>query len=58
VDEGICVVYSCKIKPYKCYNTRLNKIVENINVKVDETDLLKTKKERKNSNIFQEQENE
>jgi hypothetical protein len=33
VDEGIFVGYSCKIKAYKCYNLRLNKIVESINVK-------------------------
>ena len=32
--------------------------MERINVKVDEIDLLKTRKERKNSNIFQEYENE
>jgi hypothetical protein len=32
--------------------------VENINVKFDETYLLKTGKERKNSNIFEEDENE
>jgi hypothetical protein len=32
--------------------------VENINVKFDETDLLKTRKERINSNIFEERENE
>jgi hypothetical protein len=54
VDEGIFVGYSCKIKAYKCYNLRLNKIVESINVKFDETDLLKTRKERRNSNIFEE----
>jgi hypothetical protein len=32
--------------------------VERINVKFDETDLLKTKKESINSNIFEKQENE
>jgi len=31
--------------------------VESINVKIDERHLLKTKKERKNSNIFKEEEN-
>ena len=34
-DEGILVGYSCKSKAYKCYNLRLNKIVEIINVKSD-----------------------
>jgi hypothetical protein len=38
VSEGIFVGYSCKRKTYKFYNLRLNKIVERINVKVDETD--------------------
>jgi hypothetical protein len=42
------------MKAYNCYNIRLNQIVENINVKVYETNLLNTRKERKNSNIFEE----
>ena len=54
VDEGILVGYSCKRKAYKCYNLRLNKIVESINVKVDEMNVLKTKKESENSNIPEE----
>ena len=37
VDEGIFVGYSSKRKAYKCYNVRLGKIVETINVKIDET---------------------
>ena len=37
VDEGIFVGYSSKRKAYKCYNLRLGKIVETINVKIDET---------------------
>ena len=37
VDEGIFVGYSSKRKAYKCYNLRLGKIVETINVKVDES---------------------
>jgi hypothetical protein len=53
VDGGIFVGYSCKGKAYKLYNIRLNKIVERINVKVDETNLLKTRKESRNSNIFE-----
>jgi hypothetical protein len=37
VDEGIFVWYSSKRKTYKCYNLRLGKIVETINVKIDES---------------------
>ena len=40
-DEGILVVYSCSIKAYKCYNSRMIKIVESIYVKVDESSFLK-----------------
>jgi len=36
VEEGILLGYSCKSKVYKCYNLRLNKIIEGINVKVDD----------------------
>jgi hypothetical protein len=43
------VGYSSKIKAYKCYNLRLNKIVEIINVNIDEMNVLKTKEERINS---------
>jgi hypothetical protein len=49
VDKGILVGYSRKSKAYKCYNLRLNKIVESINVNIDETNVLKTREERKNS---------
>lgn len=35
-DERIFLGYSSKSKAYKCYNTRLRKIVESANVKVDE----------------------
>ena len=58
VDEGIFVGYSWKHKAYNSYNLRLKKILEIINVKFDETYLLKTKKEDINSNIFKEQEKE
>jgi hypothetical protein len=37
VDKGILVGYSSTRKAYKCYNLRLNKVVESINVTVDET---------------------
>jgi hypothetical protein len=43
VDKGILVGYSNKSKEYKCYNLRLNKIVENINVKIDEADVQEIK---------------
>ena len=37
VDKGILVGYSSKRKAYKCYNLRLNKFVESINITIDET---------------------
>ena len=40
-DEGILVGYSCSRKAYKCYNFKLRKIVESIDVKVDEPSFLK-----------------
>ena len=36
VDEGILLGYSSRSKGYKCYNKRLGKIVESIDVVVDE----------------------
>jgi hypothetical protein len=39
VDKGILVGYSSKRKAYKCFNLRLNRIVESINVTVDEIDV-------------------
>jgi hypothetical protein len=39
VEKGVIVGYSSKRKEYKCYNLRLNKVVENINVTIDETDI-------------------
>jgi hypothetical protein len=35
MDKGILVGYSSTRKAYKCYNLRLNKIVESINVMID-----------------------
>jgi hypothetical protein len=32
VDKGILVGYSRKMKAYKCFNMRLNKIVESIQI--------------------------
>ena len=40
-DEGILVGYSCSRKPYKCYNLRLKKFFESIEVKVNESSFLK-----------------
>jgi hypothetical protein len=37
VDKGVLVGYSSIRKAYKCYNMRLNKVVESINVTIDET---------------------
>ena len=53
VDEGIFVGYSWNNKAYRCYNLGLKKIVESINVKIDESILLKTKKESINPNILE-----
>ena len=55
MDEGIFLGYSCNTKAYRCYNLRLKRIVERIDVKIDESNLLKTKKERKNLNILEDQ---
>jgi hypothetical protein len=49
VDKGILVGYSRKINAYKCYNLRINIIMEIINVNIDETNVLNTREERKNS---------
>ena len=35
VDEGIFLGYSSTRKAYKCFNLKLNRIVESINVKID-----------------------
>ena len=35
-EEGIFLGYSTRSKAYKCLNTNTNKIVESVNVKVDE----------------------
>jgi hypothetical protein len=37
VEKGVLVGYSSTRKEYKCYNLRLNKVVESINVTIDET---------------------
>lgn len=35
-DEGTFLGYSTKRKDFKCYNKRTKKIVESVNVKIDE----------------------
>jgi hypothetical protein len=49
VDKGIHVGYSSTRKAYKCFNLRLNKIVESINVMFDETGGQRIKEEGKDS---------
>jgi hypothetical protein len=46
MDKGVLVGYSNTRKAYKCYNLRLNKVVESINVIVDETSGRKLKEEK------------
>jgi hypothetical protein len=57
VDKGILVGYSSTRKAYTCYNLRLNKVVESINVTIDETGRLKSKKEENKSmeQLFEEE---
>ena len=38
VEKWVLVGYSSTRKAYKCYNLRLNKAVEKINVTIDEID--------------------
>jgi hypothetical protein len=45
VEKGVLVVYSSTMKSYKCYNLRLKKVVESINVTIDETGKPKLKEE-------------
>jgi hypothetical protein len=57
-EKGILVGYSSTRKTYKCYNLRLNKVVENINVVVDETGGRKLKEEENESveHVYKEEE--
>jgi hypothetical protein len=52
VDKGVLVGYSSTRKAYKCYNLRLNKVVESINVTIDETGRLESK-EKENESMEQ-----
>jgi hypothetical protein len=49
VDKGILVGYSSTRKAYKCYNLRLNKVVEIINVTIDEIGRPESKEEENKS---------
>jgi hypothetical protein len=49
VNKSIPVRYSRKKKAYKCFNLRVNKIVESINVMIHETDGRKIKESSKDS---------
>jgi hypothetical protein len=57
VDKGILVGYSSIRKAYKCYNLRLNKVVESINVTIDETRRPESKEEENKSieQLFEEE---
>jgi hypothetical protein len=60
VDKGVLVGYSSTRKAYKCYNLILNKVVESINVTIDETGRPESKEEENKSmeQLFKEEEAE
>jgi hypothetical protein len=49
VDKGVLVGYSSTRKAYKCYNLRLNKVVESINITIDDTGRPVSKEEENKS---------
>jgi hypothetical protein len=49
IDKGLLVGYSVTRKEYKCYNRRLNKVVESINVTISETGRPESKEEENKS---------
>jgi hypothetical protein len=49
LDKGVLVGYSSTRKAYKCYNIRFNKVVENINVTIDEIGRPESKEEENRS---------
>jgi hypothetical protein len=57
VEKGVLVGYSSTRKEYKCYNLRLNTVVESINVTIDETDRPESKEEENESmeHLFEEE---
>ena len=48
-QQGVLVGYSSTRKAYKCYNLILNKVVESINVTIDETSREELKEEENES---------
>jgi hypothetical protein len=57
VDKEILVGYSSTRKAYKCYNLILNKVVESVNVTIDETSRPESKEEENKSmeQLFEEE---
>jgi hypothetical protein len=57
VEKVILVGYLSTRKEYKCYNLRLNKVVESINVTIDEIGRLESKEEENKSmeQLFEEE---
>ena len=57
VDKGILVGYSSTRKAYKCYNLRLNKVVEGIDITNDEIGRPESKEEENKSmqQLFEEE---
>ena len=57
VDKVVLVGYSSTSKTYKCYNMRLNKVVERINVTIDEIGRPESKEEENKSmeQLFEEE---
>jgi hypothetical protein len=55
-DEGIFLGYSSRSKAYRCYNKRLQNIVESINVKIDEARPHKNKLQKEIENEEEEEE--
>jgi hypothetical protein len=49
VDKGLLVGYTSTRKAYECYNLRLNKVVESINLTIDETGRPESKEEESES---------
>jgi hypothetical protein len=49
VENEVLVGYSSTRKAYKCYNLRLKKVVESINVTINKTGRLESKEEENES---------
>jgi hypothetical protein len=49
VNKGVLIGYSSTRKAYKCYNPTLNKVVQSINVTIDETGGQELKEEKNKS---------